>query len=412
MKRLICFILCFIFILGAVPARAANDIFAAPMTSRLCPAASMAQNRAAFVPIERGGLAAPLTRAMAAEILYAIDPTPDIHPMSRTFTDVSTDAAYAAAASWAAVNGILSDTDGNFSPDQSLSREQLALALSAYLDYADMVLPQINESVYFYDTETMTPAGKIAAGDMQRGGVMAEASDGNFYPGVTVSVAQAETIILRLMGSMRRRFMELPVATVSESDPVDNSWFEDVCFIGHSQVVAMAMYFDFTGTDYLAEVGFKAPDMLVHKGFHLSTGRAGSLRRLLEYKSYGKVYVMLGINDVSDRKNRIEEFKTPMRQILDLVKQTQPDAKLYLISLAPVGRSASYKVIYNPEVTMLYSQAVKDLSREYDAEYVDFYRLLCDEEGYMHDEYSVNDGIHIVPKAYDMIEEFLKTHTY
>ena len=93
------------------------------------------------------------------------------------------------------------------------------------------------------------------------------------------------------------------------------------------------------------------------------------------------------------------------------MKETQPDAKLYLISLAPVGRSAPYKVIYNPEVTTLYSQAVKDLSREYDAEYIDLYRLLSDGEGYMYDEYSVNDGIHIVPKAYEMLEEYFKTHT-
>ena len=409
MKRLLCAILCFILILGAVPARADNDPFAAPLTSRFASAASMARNRDVFVPIERSGFAAPLTRAMTAEVLYAVATDPVT--TTRSFSDVAADASYAAAASWAVESGILAAADDSFLPDQAITREQLAIAMKVFLDCSDMTLPEINETVIFFDTDYMSAAGKAASGYMQRGGVMAEASDGNFYPGFNVSVSQAETIFLRLMGAMRRRFMTLPVATVSDGEPVDDSWFEDVCFIGHSQVVAMGMYFHFTGTDYLAEVGFKAPDMLVHKAFHRSNGRYGSLRRLLENTSYGKVFVMLGINDVSDRKNRIEEFKAPMRQILDIVKETQPNAKLYLISLAPVGRSASYKVIYNPEVTALYCGAVKDLSREYDAEYIDFYRLLCDDEGYMYDEYAVNDGIHIVPKAYEILEEYLKRHT-
>ena len=411
MKRLVLLMTCFVFLLGAVPVRADNDVFAVPLTSRLCAAAPMAENRDVFLPIERTGFTPPLTRAMAAGILYAIDPNPDIHPMSLTFSDVEPDSSFYAAASWAVEKGLLSAEGGSFSPDLALDREHLALLICAYLDYADMVLPEINDSVIFYDTQNMSAEGRAAAGILQRGGVMAEASDGNFYPSAPVNVAQAEPIFLRLMGAMRRRFMTLPVATVSESDPVDPAWFEDVCFIGHSQVVAMGMYFDFTGTDYLAEVGFTAPDMLVHKGFHTSKGRAGSLLRLLQNNSYGKVYVLLGINDVSDRKNRISEFKEPMRKILDIVKETQPEAKLYLISLAPVGRVAPYPVIYNPEVTMLYSQAVKDLSREYGAEYIDLYRFLSDDDGYMIEEYCVNDGIHIVPNAYSILEEYFRTHT-
>ncbi len=411
MKRFICSVLAALLVLGAVPVRADNDIFSAPLTSRFCASASMAENRSMFSTIEHGGFAVPLTRSMTAEVLYAMDPMPDAHPLSRSFPDVGADASYAAAASWAVENGILTETEGGFSPEQSMTREQLAIALKAYMDHADMVLPEINEGVAFPDSETMSADGKAAAAVLQKGGVMAEASDGSFHPGFTVDVAQGERIFLRLLGGMRRRFMTLPIATVSEGAPVDDSWFDDVCFIGHSQVVAMGMYFHFQQTDYLAEVGFTAPDMLVHKGFHRHNGRYGSLLRLLQSNSYGKVYVMLGINDVSTHANRIEEFKEPMRKILDIVKETQPNAKLYLISLAPVGRSASYKVIYNPEVTTLYSQAVKDLSREYDAEYIDLYRLLSDGEGYMYDEYSVNDGIHIVPKAYEMLEEYFKTHT-
>ena len=127
MKRLLCAILCFILILGAVPARADNDPFAVPLNSRFCSAASMAHSRDVFAPIESSGFSAALTRAMTAEVLYAIAPDPGT--TTRSFTDVSADASYAAAASWAVDNAILTAADDSFLPDQAITREQMAIAM-------------------------------------------------------------------------------------------------------------------------------------------------------------------------------------------------------------------------------------------------------------------------------------------
>ena len=91
--------------------------------------------------------------------------------------------------------------------------------------------------------------------------------------------------------------------------------------------------------------------------------------------------------------------------------ETQPEATVYLISLAPVGRATPLNIAYNPENTSLYSQALKTLSREYSAEYLDIFRMMADAEGYFKDYFNAGDGIHIHPSGYQDLENFIKCHT-
>ena len=204
-------------------------------------------------------------------------------------------------------------------------------------------------------------------------------------------------------------FPEMPVSTVPESEPVGDDWFADACFIGHSQVVGFKKYSGIT-MDYFAVEGFDAWDTLNFPYFRGHNGRDAPLKKVLSIYQYSKVYIMLGINDASNKKDRVEQFMVPMRQILDLVRQLQPDAKIYILSLTPVGRTTPNLILYNRDTTIFYSQMLKDLSREYGTEYLDVFRVLSDSEGYFKEGYS-GDGIHILPKYYPVLVDYLRTHT-
>ena len=257
----------------------------------------------------------------------------------------------------------------------------------------------------------MTPEAQTAAFSLQRAGVMIEDTDGFFHYKNTVSLAEGEEVILRFLGTQRDILTALPVSTVEESAPVSDDWFDDVCFIGHSQIVGMQKYSGLSGPDYYAVVGHTAQSALDYEFYPLPNGRYGTLSDGLHSKSYGKVYIMLGINDSSLDKNRVEKFMTPMRTILDLVKETQPGAKIYLLSLVPVGRYTPMNELYNPDSTVFYSQLVKTLSREYDTEYIDLFRMMCDKAGYFLNSFNSGDGIHIQSDRYPEIVEYLKRHT-
>lgn len=407
MKRLLTLILCLLLAATlAVPALAADE-----ESSRVASCASMREYVDVFEELNSQNAFAALNRASLASALYRLadrfrDLSDEYYPPV-----VEADAWFARAAAWAADCGILELSDGQFLPAQAVSREEFALALQQFLTWSGASLTELNSRLYFYDDPYFSRLGREAAALMQRSGIMVEDENRFFNPLSEISNADAVTALLRFIGSMKRFMPDLPVSSVPESEPADFSWFDDVCFIGHSQVVGMRNYFDLYNAEYFAEVGFTAPDMLVHLAFKNNRGQYTSLKHQLEMGSFGKVYIMLGINDCSDRVDRIAEFKSAMRQILDLVRSTQPEARIYLISLVPVGREVAYPTIYNPENCTLYSQALKDLSREYLTEYIDLYRPLSDSQGYMLWEFSTGDGIHINPGQYSFIEDYIKCHT-
>jgi len=73
-----------------------------------------------------------VTRAQLVTILYRAAGSPTVKSKG-TFRDVSSGAWYAAAVEWAASKGIVNGVgDGRFAPDQSITREQIAVILYRY----------------------------------------------------------------------------------------------------------------------------------------------------------------------------------------------------------------------------------------------------------------------------------------
>ena len=411
MKRVFSLALCAAaFLMLCIPAYAADTDDRGVRTSVYCESASMSEYRMLFRDAESHGVAAPLTRAMLAGILYRVygDET-DAESIPQ---DVDASQWYAAGTAWANKKNLLPcDTTGAFRPDDPVTREALLVFLYRLANAYGVPLTAINPWFTFYDGGLMTPEAQTAAFTIQRAGVMIEDTDGFFHYRDTVSLSEAEEVILRFLSSRRDILTALPVSTMAESEPVSDSWFDDACFIGHSQIVGMQKYSGLSGPDYYAVVGHKAQDVVDYGFYELPGGGYGTLSDGLHRRSYGKVYIMLGINDSSLRDDRVESFMKPMRQILELVQETQPDATIYLLSLVPVGRYTPMNELYNPTSTVFYSQLVKTLSREYGTEYIDLFRIMCDDAGYYLDRFNSGDGIHINSDRYPEIVEYLKRHT-
>jgi hypothetical protein len=293
-----------------------------------------------------------------------------------------------------------------------LSREQLANLLAACADQLGFAFTDINSAFSFSDLGSFVGGAENAV-RLQTAGIILEKTDGSYGPGETVSISEAQGILLRFLPNMRQEFDSrlLPISTVEKSEGVDDSWFDDACFIGHSQVVGMHNYFNLPNADYYAVVGHTAQNVIDHIYYDLPNGGSGTLQQALSQKQYGKVYIMLGINDCNDREDRLERFTTPMKTILDMVTETQPNAQIYLLSLAPIGRYTPNDLWYTMDNVLLFTHTVKAFSREYNTEYLDVFRLMCDESGYFMDEFNAGDGIHIDAHHYEQIKEFLKCHT-
>lgn len=141
--------------------------------------------------ITRGMLAAALGRLANVDTgLY----------QTNSFTDVMSDSNVAPYADWANKNGILvAAVNRQFSPDQPVNREEMALILQNYTK-AVMSCPLsiTRDAIDYDDNGSIESAYKKAVTAMQQAGVIMGEKNNNFNPRNNVTRAQASIMLQRL----------------------------------------------------------------------------------------------------------------------------------------------------------------------------------------------------------------------
>jgi hypothetical protein len=144
-----------------------------------------------------------ITRGMfvtALGRLAGVDPT--AYTSSR-FTDVAADAYYAPYVEWAASKGIVNGTgEKTFSPDSTITREQMAAIMQRYADKLGCTLPVAREADIFADEGQITSGMKNAVQAIQQAGIMNGKGGHHFGPKDTATRAEAAVL---------RRFAEFVI---------------------------------------------------------------------------------------------------------------------------------------------------------------------------------------------------------
>ncbi len=163
----------------------------------------------------------------------------------------------------------------------------------------------------------------------------------------------------------------------------DLSYFDDALFIGDSRTVGIMEYGKFDNSDFFCSEGLDTAKI------NQTTINGKSFDQLIDAKQYGKVYVMLGINEVG---NDHEYVLTSYRAIIEKLKVHQPDAVIYVQANLHVTAGAETAVINNAGINDLNSgmAALADNKRVF---YIDINELYDDEYGYFNASFT-NDGVH------------------
>ena len=121
-----------------------------------------------------------------------------------TFTDVKADADYAPYVNWAVSKGIADGTsDTTFSPDSSITREQMAVIMKNYAAKLGYAVPKTLEAATFADNENISSWAKKAVKSMQQAGVLAGKTNNRFDPKGTATRAEVAAVL--------RRFVEIDI---------------------------------------------------------------------------------------------------------------------------------------------------------------------------------------------------------
>ncbi|MEY8396716.1 S-layer homology domain-containing protein [Lachnospiraceae bacterium 45-P1] len=120
------------------------------------------------------------------------------------FTDVKADAYYAPYVNWAAEKGIVNGTTATtFSPDTSITREQMAVIMANYAKKLGYDLPVAHDAVTFADNAQISGWAAKEVKAMQQAGIMAGKGGNRFDPKGTATRAEVATVL--------RRFVEIVI---------------------------------------------------------------------------------------------------------------------------------------------------------------------------------------------------------
>ena len=102
-----------------------------------------------------------LTRGMMAQVMFNLEK--GTAPATGSFTDVAADAWYADAVNWAAANGIVGGYgNGKFGPEDSITREQMAVLLYNYAKFKGYDMTATTDLTAFSDDEKVSDWAEYA----------------------------------------------------------------------------------------------------------------------------------------------------------------------------------------------------------------------------------------------------------
>lgn len=197
-------------------------------------------------------------------------------------------------------------------------------------------------------------------------------------------------------------------APVPERERVENDWFEDAAFLGDSLTDGLLLYSDIRGPANLSYKGLTVQSVRTDKVIRLN-GQKYTPLEALGKRSYGKVYILLGINELGWYND--QRFYNCYAQLIDLVRTAQPDAQIYLQTLLPVTaeKSESHEWLKNEKIAV-YNDLIAQLAGEKGVYLVDAHAALADENDALPADESV-DGVHLTKAGYQRWADYLRTHT-
>lgn len=216
------------------------------------------------------------------------------------------------------------------------------------------------------------------------------------------TTAEAETETIKKVDALVPKLPPLPKDPPKPHE-VDISYFDDALFIGDSRTVGLYLYSPIGNAVYFASTGMSVFGARTSTGS--DTGHSGSyLGDILASRTFGKIYVMLGVNECG---YGIDALREKYAEFIDYLKGQMPDAKIIIMANLSITREFSNGSSY---VTYNNLMEVNNMLSEFqDGEtvfFLDVNPLFTDSDGYLIPEYTW-DGVHPYADLYSDWSNFL-----
>lgn len=175
-----------------------------------------------------------------------------------------------------------------------------------------------------------------------------------------------------------------------------NILMKDSLFIGDSRTVGLMEYAELSDADFFCNVGMSVYNINKKPVSVPNVGKV-TFSELISNKKYGKIYIMLGVNEVGyETKTTLSKYS----ELISLIKQNQPNAAVFIEANLHVAksRSDSDKTVNNAAIDNLNAE-LKKLADGKTVFYLDANTVFDDGAGNLAADKTA-DGTHLYAKYY------------
>ena len=187
---------------------------------------------------------------------------------------------------------------------------------------------------------------------------------------------------------------------------VTDDYFQDAVFIGDSRTVGISEYPGIENATFLCKTSLSIYDYTKPKITYKD--KKTSIQEVLQTESFGKVYLMVGINECS--YGTPESFYELYREVVEDIRKLQPEALIFIESnlLVTQSKSDSNEGITNESISSR-NDLIATLANQKDTFYIDINQSSLCENGALIPEFTW-DQIHIKAQYYTVWKDFLLDH--
>jgi hypothetical protein len=140
-----------------------------------------------------------VSRAMLVTVLYRLSGTPPVSA-APDFTDVPAGQWYSDAVVWAAANGLVGGVgDNRFAPEDTITRQDMAVLFSRYASFAGKTLPAVKEAETFTDESEISDYAKQSVTDFNKAGLIGGVGGGRVNPRGEATRAEIAALLHRFI---------------------------------------------------------------------------------------------------------------------------------------------------------------------------------------------------------------------
>ena len=199
---------------------------------------------------------------------------------------------------------------------------------------------------------------------------------------------------------------------VKAKGAVKEDYFDNTIFIGDSRTEGLILYSGVPNIKGFCYKGLSVDKLKTEKKITIP-GYSGrySCYEAIENTSYDNYYCMFGVNELGWVYTDV--FIKEFNELLDFIREKNPDAMIYVESILPVTRASSERGdIYRQEKIDEYNEMLIEMCKNRkDVIYLDIAASVLGDDGYLPEE-ATTDGVHCNSEYCKKIIEYILNNTY